>query len=86
MPQLSQGPNGFRDAETAYGGADAVPETPDASPTGADLEGDTARQRERGIMAMRQNIRGGRIALVLLSVVFTIGLAGWVFYFLYWPA
>lgn len=94
MPQPSQGPNEFRgreppltgadvgDAEVEWGGADAVPETPDAAPSGASLDGPTELQREHGIMAMRQNIRAGRWVLVVLSAVFAIGLAGWVFWFL----
>jgi len=30
--QVSQGPSGLGDAETSVGGADAVPDTPDALP------------------------------------------------------
>lgn len=96
MPEPSQGPNELRgrevplpgdaasDVEVAWGGADAVPETPNAAPSGASLEGANAREREHGIMAMRQNIRTGRWLLAVLSVVFVIGLAGWVFWFFYW--
>lgn len=85
MPQLSEGPSSNRFSSTSYGDADAVPETPDANPSGAGLDGVNERQRSGGVMAMRENIRQGRWALVLLSVVFTIGLAGWVFWFFYWP-
>lgn len=96
MPQPSQGPKpypvselpplveGLDDVEIAFGGADAVPETPDASPSGASLDGPTEAERAHGIMAMRQYIRAGRVALFVLSAVFVIGLAGWVFWFFYW--
>lgn len=96
MPQPSQGPkvpptseppppwDAAGDVELAFGGADAVPETPDALPSGASLDGPTERERSHGIMAMRQRIRRGRMLLALLSVVFVIGLAGWVFWFFYW--
>lgn len=85
MPQPSQGantdPSLTGDIEVAWGGADAIPETPDASPSGASLDGPTELTRQTGIMAMRQNIRAGRWTLVVLSAVFVVGLAGWVFWF-----
>lgn len=84
MAQPSHGPSSYSDPETAYGGADAVPETPDASPSGAHLDGPRESQRSGAIFSMRQNIRAGRWALVIFSVIFTLGLAGWVFFFLYW--
>ena len=84
MPQPSQGQSSYEDLTPSHGDADAVPETPNAAPSGASLEGPSALSREHGIMAMRENIKAGRFALVILSLVFTIGLAGWVFFFLYW--
>ncbi len=86
VPQLSQGSNGHPSAEVACGGADAVPETPNAAPSGAVLEGENASAREQGIMAMRREIRTGRWLLALASLVFVVGLTGWVFWFFFWPA
>jgi hypothetical protein len=38
--QVSEGPSGFGSAETSGGGADAVPDTPDANPgTSAPIRG-----------------------------------------------
>lgn len=38
MPELSEGPNSFRNAEAGHGGADAVNDTPTEPSHGAEIE------------------------------------------------
>ena len=64
MPELSDGPNSFKDPETSLGGADAVPDTPAVPGHGADIE-----ERATGAARARVRANGWGIWAVVLVVI-----------------
>jgi hypothetical protein len=76
MPELSEGPSGRRNPETAYGGADAVNDTPGAAGHGSDPE-----QRGTGKARARVSTGGGFgvvgwVIVLLVALVVLAYLAG----------
>jgi hypothetical protein len=79
MAQLSEGPNAFHRGETALGGADAVPETPDAVVHGASLEGATEAEIHRDVSGMRTWISRGRWVWAGLTLVVVALMIAWLY-------
>ena len=76
MPELSEGPNSFRNPEAGQGGADAVNDTPSEASHGADVEEETtgtARARVRPGRGVPLLSWGLVALIVLILAVFLLG-------------
>jgi hypothetical protein len=76
MPELSDGPNSFKDSETSFGGADAVNDTPDVPAHGTEPE-----ERRTGTASGRVSPGGGLggatlvlvIVMIIIVLVYLVG-------------
>jgi hypothetical protein len=77
MPERSEGPSSFRNTEAAFGGADAINDTPTEAGHGADIEQPTtgsARARVKPGSGMPLLWWSLLVVIVLVVIVFIAGI------------